>query len=90
MSRLDKRDAKSINVKQVVSYLNHSFVKMAEEVFASRAAVKGTPLYTFQVKHCYFVDEIERGPTYMLPKVISYANDNIAAMKEWEKQQESV
>lgn len=82
MSRLDKKDARSINIKQVVSYLNHSFTKMAEEVFASRAAVKGTPLYKFQVDHCYFVDEIERGPTYMLPKVISYANDNIAAMKD--------
>ena len=89
MSRLDKKDAKSINVKQVVSYLNHSFAKMAEEVFASRSAVKGTPLYVFQVKHCYFVDEIERGPTYMLPKVISYANDNIAAMKDSENDEGS-
>ncbi len=102
MSRLDKKDAKSINIKQVVSYLNHSFAKMADEVFASRAAVKGTPektksgiwqcpktpLYTFQVKHCYFVDEIERGPTYMLPKVIGYANDNIAAMEEEKKNDE--
>jgi len=87
MSKIDKKDAKSINVKQVVSYLNHSFAKMAEDVFASRAAVRGTPLYDFQVKHCYFVDEIERGPTYMLPKVISKANDNIAAIKEWEKEQ---
>lgn len=89
MPKIDKKDAKSINVKQVISYLNHSFAKMAEDVFASRAAVRGTPLYDFQVKHCYFVDEIERGPTYMLPKVISKANDNIAAIKEWEKEQES-
>lgn len=87
MSKIDKKDVKSINVKQVVSYLNHSFAKMAEDVFASRAAVKGTPLYDFQVKHCYLVDEIERGPIYMLPKVISRANDNISAIKEWEKEQ---
>lgn len=89
MSRIDKKDAKSINVDQVINYLNHSFAKMAENVFASRAAVKGAPLYKFQIKHCYFVDEIKRGPTYMLPKVISNANDNIVAMKEWEKEQES-
>jgi hypothetical protein len=84
MSRLDKKDAKSINIKQVVSYLNHSFAKTAEEVFATRSAVKGTPLYKFQVDHCYFIDSIQRGPVYMLPKIISDANDNISAMKEWE------
>ena len=78
----DKRDAKSINVNQVVSYLNHTFAKAAEENFGRTAAVKGTKLYNFQVKHCYLVDEIQRGPTYMLPKVISTANDNIAAMKQ--------
>jgi hypothetical protein len=43
-------------------------------------------LYDFQVAHCYFVDEIQRGPTYMLPKVISDANANIAAMKERDKE----
>jgi len=84
MTRLDKRDAKSINIEQVVSYLNHTFAKTAEDVFGSKSksAIKGALLYTYQVDHCYFIDEIQRGPTYMLPKVISYANENIAAMKE--------
>ena len=81
MPKPDRKDAKSINVNQVVSYLNHTFAKTAEEAFGRAAAVKGTILYGFQVKHCYFVDEIQRGPTYMLPKVISNANDNIAAMR---------
>ena len=81
MSKPDRKDAKSINVNQVVSYLNHTFAKTAEETFGRAAAVKGTSLYDFQVEHCYLVDEIQRGPTYMLPKVISNANDNIAAMK---------
>ncbi len=91
MPRLDKKDAKSINIDQVVSYLNHTFAKKAEEVFGSKArsAIRGTPLYTYQVDHCYLVDEIQRGPTYMLPKVISSANDNIASMKNGENQQES-
>lgn len=80
----DKRDVKSINVDQVVSYLNHTFAKVADEVFGAlrTKAVKGTTLYRFQVDHCYLIDEIQRGPTYMLPKVISNANDNITAMKE--------
>jgi hypothetical protein len=82
----DKRDGKSINVPQVVSYLHHTFAKTAEEVFGRSVAPRGTPLYDFQVAHCYFVDEIQRGPTYMLPKVISDANANIAAMKERDKE----
>lgn len=81
MSKPDRKDVKSINVNQVVSYLNHTFAKTAEETFGRAAAVKGTVLYGFQVDHCYFVDEIQRGPTYMLPKVISNANDNITAMR---------
>ncbi len=91
MSKLDKKDAKSINIEQVVSYLNHTFAKTAEEVFGSKArsAIKGTPLYIRQVDHCYLVDEIQRGPIYMLPKVISSANDNISSMKGEENQQES-
>lgn len=84
MSKPDKRDAKNIDAKKVISYLNHTFAKTAEEVFGRirPANTRGTPLYGFQVDHCYFVDEIQRGPTYMLPKVISDANANIAAMKE--------
>jgi hypothetical protein len=85
MSR-DKKDVKSINVPQVVSYLNHTFAKAAEEVFGFRPAnARGTPLYGFQVEHCYLIDEIQRGPTYMLPKIISDANNNIAAMRELEQ-----
>ena len=87
----DKRDAKSINIDQVVSYLNHTFAKTSEEAYGSLRpkAVRGTSLYEYQVNHCYLVDEIQRGPTYMLPKVISNANDNIAAMKDEGNQQES-
>lgn len=87
----DKRDVKSINIEQVVSYLNHTFAKVSDEVFGPlRAkAVKGTTLYKYQLDHCYLIDDIQRGPTYMLPKVISAANDNIAAMKNERKQQES-
>ena len=81
MSKPEKKDVKSINVNQVVSYLNHQFAKTAEEVFGRVMAVKGTPLYDFQVEHCYLIDEIQRGPTYILPKIISDANENIAAMK---------
>ena len=92
----DKKDAKSINIEQVVSYLNHTFAKTAEVFGHKTKAVRttpigtiplvGTPLYNYQVDHCYLIDEIQRGPIYMLPKVISNANDNIAAMKDEEQE----
>ncbi|KKM24950.1 hypothetical protein LCGC14_1599910 [marine sediment metagenome] len=86
----DKKDVKSINIEQVVSYLNHTFAKTSEGTFGTRAAaLRGTRLHTYQVDHTYLIDEIQRGPIYMLPKVIGYANDNIAAMKDEENQQES-
>lgn len=79
----DKKDVKSINIEQVVSYLNHSFAEKSREVFGPKPnAVKGTAAYAAQVQHCYFIDEIQRGPTYMLPKVIGEANDHIAALKK--------
>lgn len=77
------KETKSIDVKQVVGYLSHSFADTAEKVFGSRAAaVKGTDAYKFQVDFCYVIDEIQRGPTYMLPKEISKANELIARMKK--------
>ena len=91
MSKLEneKRDAKSINIEKTVSYLNHSFATTAQEVFGKRVAIKGTPLYKHQVEHCYIIDEIQRGPAYLLPKTISAANENISIMKNEENQEES-
>ena len=79
----DTRDTKKIDVKQVVGFLSHSFANTAEEVFGPRTrAVKGTLLYGYQVDFCHLIDEIQRGPRYMLPKVISSVNDLIAELKE--------
>lgn len=79
----ENRDTKKIDVNQVVGYLSHSFANTAEEIFGPRTrAVKGTELYGYQTNFCYLIDEIQRGPRYMLPKVISSVNDLIAKMKE--------
>lgn len=77
------RDSKPIDVKQVSKYLSHSFAEAAEQVFGSRAAaVRGTDAYQYQVDFCYLIDEIQRGPRYILPKVISRANELIAQMRK--------
>lgn len=82
----DKKDPKNINVETVVSYLNHSFAKKIEEVFGNKAkAVKGTELYKAQVEFCYLIDEIQRGPSYILPKAISDANEFIASLERKEE-----
>ena len=99
MADRDRKDAKSINVDQVVNYLNHTFAETALEVFKTKTKayrtsnlgekVQATPLYWAQIEFSYLIDEIQRGPTYMLPKAIGYANDFIASMKEHVKQEGS-
>lgn len=75
------KDTRSINIDQVVSYLSHSFAETAEEIFGRQRPIKGDVLYNYQVSFCYLTNEIQRGPRYMLPKVISRANDLIARMR---------
>ena len=65
-------ESKQINRDQVIKYLNHAFSKATQQ-FGSKN-VKGTDLYDHQVDYCYLVDEIKRGPSYMVPKVIAEAN----------------
>lgn len=79
----EKKDAKSIDINQVVSYLNYSFASKIENVFPltkpmRKGNEKQRALYQHQVDFCYMVDEIQRGPVYLVPKVISEANEFIA------------
>lgn len=76
MKKLEPR--KKINVEQVVKYLTHAFSKAQQR--ASTVGIKnarGTQLYQDQVEFCYLIDDIERGPTYIVPKKISEANELI-------------
>jgi hypothetical protein len=82
----EKRDAKSINVDQVVSYLSYSFGSKIESVFgptkpAKKGNDKSRALYWYQVEFCYLVDDIQRGPVYLVPKIISEANEFIANIR---------
>ena len=42
---------------------------------------KGTCLWRYQTEFCYLVDEIQRGPQYILPKVIQDANQLILSLE---------
>jgi hypothetical protein len=63
------------NVVQVVSYLSHRFANAIQNFPGKN--VKGTPLYKCQVEFCYLIDEIQRGPVYITPKLITMCNEYI-------------
>lgn len=82
-ARTPRPEEKKINVEQVVTYLSHAFGRAqqkASHVIGNRN-YKGSRLYEFQVDFCYLIDEIQRGPVYILPKVIQDANQLILALE---------
>lgn len=91
MTERFERPERRINIPQVVNYLSHAFAKAHGKVshkLGGRATrtvvgdkVETTPLYDYQVEFCYLVDEIQRGPLYIIPKVIQDANDLIARLE---------
>ena len=68
-----------ININQTISYLNYTFaeaLKTASPIIGVKNT-QGTPLHTYQVEYCYLIDEVQRGPSYSVPKTISQINDLI-------------
>lgn len=77
----------SIPVDKVVRYLNNAFSKatvgMGKALAANKKTnAKATPLYTLQVEFAYMIDEIQRGANYIVPKIISEANEFIDKIHE--------
>ena len=73
-------EQKSINRDQVIKYLNHAFAKATQHLGSKN--VKGTDLYDYQVEFCYLIDNIKRGPNYIVSKVITEANKLIDSIAE--------
>lgn len=69
---------KAIDSSRVVRHLNANFKAAIQKL--GKKNEKGTKLYTLQVEFAYMIDEIQRGPVYLMPKVISDANDLIAGI----------
>lgn len=87
--RGDQPEEKKINVEQVVSYLSHTFARSVQKmapVIGTRNT-KGSKLYEYQVEFCYLIDEIQRGPTYILPKIIQDANQLILNLEREVKEE---
>lgn len=63
---------KQIDKKQVIHHLRVIFEKAVSSLPNNNS--RGTTLHRYQTDFCYFIDEITRGPNYMVPKVISECN----------------
>lgn len=75
---------RKINIDQVCSYLNHAFGKARQKAVQNLKSPKnhkGTVLYDYEVDFAYLIDSIQRGPTYIAPKLISTANELIADLE---------
>lgn len=78
-----RQEERKINTEQVVSYLSHAFVRASQKAAhqIGNRNYKGTCLYRYQTEFCYMMDEIQRGPEYILPKVIQDANQLIVSLE---------
>ena len=74
---------KKIDVNQVVSYLNHAFTNAIRGRGSNNT--KGTKLYEYQTEFCYLINEIQRGPSYIVPKIIQDANELIDTITQENK-----
>lgn len=83
--RFNKRDnsraeEKAIDTEQVINYLNHAFSSTTRPLGLNNSS--GTQLREYQVEFCYLINEIQRGPKYIIPKIIQDANDLINNIKQ--------
>lgn len=83
----ERTERAEINTEQVIRYLNHAFASATQGMGkATRSVVKKkvvtTPLYDCQVKFAHMVNDIGRGPKYLIPKVIADSNEFIREITE--------
>jgi len=73
----------NIDVPKVVKFLHRSFEVAQERArpVLGRDNTRRSRLYKFQVDFCYLIDEIMRGPTYIIPKRIQATNNLITRME---------
>jgi len=79
-----------LDIKQIVDFLNHAFRQASQGMGKATRSKDGTKsvLYQAQIDFCYLIDEITRGPTYIVPKIVTDANELIAKLIELKAQQQ--
>jgi hypothetical protein len=75
----DRRpNVSEIDVEHVIRYLTRQFRQKTEDM--GRDAPRGSELYKLQCDFTYMLDEIKRGPTYQVSKIIAKANEMLDAI----------
>lgn len=75
------------DVERTVSYLTRAFANATFRAIsvignkAERNPPLCTDLYDYQVDFSYLIDDIQRGPAYIVPKYVQEANDLITGIK---------
>lgn len=75
-------------IEKSVRYLSGQFAKATAGMGKALRATEKAPateLYRLQVDFAYLIDEIQRGPKYFAPKVISECNEFLDAI--WQKRE---
>lgn len=93
---VNKVSHEDIDTDNVVQYLNHAFEKTLQRVQPKLDPKESKPqrynepagrvpngnlVYRYQVEFTHLIDEIQRGPQYIVPKVISDANELIRQLE---------
>jgi hypothetical protein len=95
MAERQKQEKQELDIPQIVTFLNHAFAKATQGM--GRAArtvhkdltVTKTALYQLQVDFCYLIDDIQRSPLYIVPKLVAEANETIEKLSRNVKVQET-
>lgn len=78
-----REERKEINTEQVIAYLLNAFSRASRHLGYKNQ--KGTALYDFQVELMYMIDDIKRGPKYIVPKCITSANELIETVSNYKE-----
>ena len=73
----------SIDSDRVIRHLTRNFQEATRNMGKATRGKNGeaTDLYKYQVEMAYMIDEIQRGPVYLMPKIIADANELIAELQ---------
>lgn len=71
------QQVKAVDVNRVVAHLNRNFRAAISRLDSKADAAK---IKRHQIDFSYMIDEIQRGPSYLAPKIIADANELIAAL----------
>lgn len=77
-----------VMIEKSVRYLQSQFAKATVGMGKATSATDKQPatdLYKLQVEFAYLIDDVQRGPKYFAPKVISECNEFLDAI--WQKRE---